>query len=75
MRRRVPIVSVLDCATRVSTPANIGSSVANSVWIAHRELQESSDTLFASPEYKPYGFFVSKMLTVLHFRTPENPNF
>ena len=51
------------------------SSVANSVWIVHRELQESSDTLFVSPEYKPYGFFFRKMLTVLHFRTPENPNF
>ena len=53
----------------------IRKNAVNSMQIGNRELQESSDTLLASPECKPYGFFFRKMLTVLHFRTPENPNF
>ena len=51
----------------------IRKNAVNSMQIGNRELQESSDTLLASPECKPYGFFFLEMLTVLHFRTPENP--
>ena len=71
IRGRVPIVLDLHRETRVSTSANIGSSVANSVWIAHRELQQSSDTLFVSPEYKPYGFFFVKCWPFYSFAPPK----
>ena len=48
----------------VSTSPNFRPFAVNSVQIAHRVSQNSSDTLVGGPERKPYGFFFCKLETV-----------
>ena len=62
--RAIPFFAGFQPGESISNSPNFRPFAVNSVQIAHRVSQNSSDTLVGGPERKPYGFFFCKLETV-----------